>query len=324
MLKLMDLKEQGKKNTLLLPKEKQVGMINIILINFLLFITFISCTKEQPSNTEIPQNSKMSQSVNTQINAFTERPFYQIKIKTSGVNYDILINDFSVFSFYGNSGGTNSEYPINTGILASGKQSLTVKVYPIKGADKILPSNSFSLVINKKKDAWIFDNQREIVLTMPTMIVPESGLPYWEYKAEFDAVVPYNLQGWKNSSKLEDENNLQSRLMTAYNNLKTAIETKNNEEFIKLTKNKVDQEAISLYEKQEENANGFQAEKETVLPFDHCTMKFYGNGKLVRLEAEDGQPCLRSELIIDGKKEIYYYPVFFHLPKDRNELEVIR
>ena len=31
-----------------------------------------------------------------------------------------------------------------------------------------------------------------------------------------------------------------------------------------------------------------------------------------------------SNLIIDGKKEIYYYPVFFHLPKDRNELEVIR
>lgn len=122
MLKLTDLKEQGKKSILLLPKEKQVGMINIILINFLLFITLISCTKEQPSNTEIPQKATMSETVNTQIDAFTERPFYQIKIKTSGVNYDILINDFSVFSFYGKSGGTNSEYPINMTFLQGHKR----------------------------------------------------------------------------------------------------------------------------------------------------------------------------------------------------------
>ena len=300
-------------------------MKSIILINkafIILLIILCSCSKEQKNNSIEQEN--MNQIINTKIKGFNERPFYQIKVKSSGVNFDIRINDYPVFNFFRKSGGTNMEQPINNALLNSGKQYLTVKVYPIKGRDKIYPENKFSLILNKKNDAWIYDNEREIILTMPEIIIPKEGLPFWEYKAEFDANVPYNIEGWKNSKKIEELSDIQTKLSNIYNKLKFSIEQKNNEDFINLTKNKVEEEAVSLYEKQDEVSNGFQPEKEIVLPFNNCRIKFYGNGKLVRMETEDGESCLKTELMIDGKKEIYYYPIMFHMPSDKNEFEVIR
>lgn len=323
MLKLMDLKEQEKKKLLSLRKGllqlmKSSISINLILVNML---TFCYHCKEH-NNTKMSEIN-ISQFVNTTIDSFTTRPLYQIKVKSSGVNFDIRINDFPIFRFFGKSGGTNIEYPINNAILNSGKQILTIKIYPIKGTKKILPTNTFSLVLNKKNDAWVYDNQREIILTMPTMIVPNEGLPYWEYKTEFDVVVPYDLCGWKNSKKIDDID-VQKKILESYERLKNAIENKDDKLFIRLTKNKNEEEAISLYEKQEEDLIGFQKEREKVLPFDNCNIKFYGNGKLVRLETEDGESCLKTELIINGQKEIYYYPILFHMPQNSNELEIIR
>ncbi|HEX8576791.1 MAG TPA: hypothetical protein VF677_10910 [Flavobacterium sp.] len=126
-------------------------MISKFFFIFLLIFNF-SCSQNKNDNYPIKS-----------ITNFNKRPYYQVKVKSSGVNFDIRINDLPVFRFFGESGGTNMEYPINTGILESGEQILTVKILPVKGRKLILPENTFSLEINKKSDAWVFDIKEKLL-----------------------------------------------------------------------------------------------------------------------------------------------------------------
>lgn len=297
-------------------------MIKKYLIIFLMMSAFACSQKNNNDNINI--NKTMDNSVNTIINNFKERPYYQIKVKSSGVNFDIRVNDLPIFRFFGKTGGTDMEYPINTAILHSGEQNLSLKVYPIKGEELILPNNVFILEVNRKDDAWVFDNKREVLLTMPKMIIPEKGLPYYEYIINFKSNVPYQLKGWEDSQKLTEKSEIQKKVETAYNKLKKTIEQKNNNEFVKLTERKISEEAISLFEKQDKSQNGFQEEQKTILPFNNCKIKFYGNGKLVRLENEDGESCFKGKTMENGKPVEYSYPILFHMPQNANDLEIIR
>lgn len=288
-------------------------------IIILLLASFLSlvCAKSNHKINEI--NMKLTQ--NPTINKFSNRPYYQINLKSSAVNFDIRINDLPLLKFFEKSGGLNMEFPINTGILESGEQILTIKVYPLKGNNMILPNSYFSLELNKKIDAWTFDNKREIILKIPDMIVPKEGLPYWEFQTKFTANVPYQLTGWKNSESI---NNIKNELNIAYEKIKNAIEKKDISAFRLLVKNKIFEESVSLYENNDDKITPFSEEKEKILPFINCEIRFYGNGKLVRLEDNNGESCLKSEIIENGKSVIYTYPLFYHKPKNSGELEVIR
>ena len=323
----MVLKKQRKKSSLLLKKENLKLIKNIIYmisrnIIILLLASFISlaCAK---SNNEIKKIS-MKHTQNSTINNFENRPYYQINVKSSAVNFDIRVNDLPLLKFFEKSGGMNMEFPINTGILESGDQILTIKVYPLKDNNTILPNSYFSLELNKKIDAWSFNNKREIILKIPDMIVPKEGLPYWEFQTKFSVYVPYQLTGWKNSESIENTENIKKELNIAYEKIKNAIEKKDNSAFKLLVKNKIFEESVSLYEKQDHEITPFPEEKEKILPFTNCEIRFYGNGKLVRLEDNNGESCLKSEIIENGKSVIYTYPLFYHKPKNSSELEIIR
>ncbi len=269
-------------------------------------------------------NKEMISQTNNIIESFSERPYYQIDVKTSAVSFDIRVNDFPVFTFIGESGGTNMERPINSSILNSGTQTISVKVLPLKGKKLISKDGFFSLKINKKKDAYIFDNQREEILVIPQMVVPENGLPYWEFKTTFEANVPYKLNGWENSKEIMNQNNIKNKVYDKYREIQKLIEDKDNYGFSQAVKEKLKEEAISLYEKLEENPEGFQQTPEKSLPINNCQMKFYGNGKLVSLQNDYGESCLKTQIIENGEVITYTYDIFLHIPQGSNELEIIR
>ncbi|MGV0922986.1 hypothetical protein [Empedobacter tilapiae] len=89
--------------------------------------------------------------MNTAVNQFTVRPFYQIKVKTSEVGFDIRVNDYPLLQFNKEAGGgTEMEIPINPAILNSGKQYLDIKVFPLPNKSHISKSAEFEFEINKK------------------------------------------------------------------------------------------------------------------------------------------------------------------------------
>lgn len=218
------------------------------------------------------------------------------------------------------------EVPINNAILKSGVQSISIKVLPLKGKKLISKQDEFTLKVNLKEDAYVYDNKRIEVLSMPKMLIGDKGVPYWEYIGEFNADVPYVNQGWSNGQDLTKFNKqeLEKKVYSKYKEIQKIIEKKDNYSFQQMVELKLKEEAISLYEKLDENPEGFQNNPEKGLSLEGCKMKFYGKGKLVTLEDEYGESCLKTEVIENSEKIIYTYPVYLHIPQGSNELEIIR
>lgn len=259
--------------------------------------------------------------MNTEINSFTERPLYLIKIKSSGVAFDIRINDFPILQFNDSKGGgTEIEVPINTAILSSGQQEVSIKVFPLIGKSTISQNAEFEFEVNKKNDAWIFDGKREIILSKTTL--QKNNLPLWEYTTNFNAIVPYSFVGWSKSKDLSEIENLSALLNEAYLKIAKIIEEKDNNYFKKIVKTATEVD-IMLYDKNDENQE-FDSEPEIVLPMNNCVLKFYGNNRIVRYESLNFESCFKTKINYNNSEEIYTYPFYFHMPPGSSELEIIR
>lgn len=265
---------------------------------------------------------ELQSQINNQIDAFPQRPFYQVKIKASSVGFDVRINDFPILQYNKKEGvSTELEVPINPAILSSGTQELSIRVFPLLGQTLISEKGIFELEINKKADARVYDGKREIILQPVKM--KANNLPLWEIKTKFNAEVPFSFTAWTKSQDLSEINNLNELLDNAYRKIAKIIENKNDEEFREIMK-KTYEVDIMLYEKVNE-MDGFQTESERVLPMNNCNIGLYGNNRLVRYENIELETCLKTEVHFDNNiKKIYSYPIFFHLPSGANELEVIR
>lgn len=259
--------------------------------------------------------------MNSDINSFKERPMYLVKVKTSGVAFDIRINDFPILQFNSSSGGgTEIEVPINTAILFSGQQEITIKVFPLLDKSTISENSEFEFELNKKNDAWVFDGNREIILAKTTM--QKTDQLVWEFKANFDAIVPYNFVGWTKSKDLSQIENLQTILDQAYLKIAKIIENKDNNAFQEIVKTATEVD-LMLYDKNDENQE-FPSEPELVLPRNNCILKFYGNNRIVRYESIEFESCFKTKIKYNDSEEVYSYPFYFHIPQGSNDLEIIR
>src|SRR5699024_10403901 len=93
------------------------------------------------------QINMKTEKLNQTITSFKETPLYLAKIETSAIGFDIRINDLPVLQFNEEGGGTQMELPINQAILSSGKQKLTVRVFPLSGKDEITADAEFKITL---------------------------------------------------------------------------------------------------------------------------------------------------------------------------------
>lgn len=297
----------------------------ILVFILLLYGCEIIAQEETTSNiSHTEQQSKpYYQRINDQIDSFTERPFYSIKVKRACVGCDIRVNDFPILRhFEKGCTGTEMEFPLNSGILSSGIQELTIQVFPPSGKTHIPENAVFEFEINKMPDGWVFDGKEEIVLQ--TIKMNAQGLPSWEFKTQFKAEVPFSFVAWKESQDLSKVKDLDKLLDDAYKKIARVIEAKNYEEFVKLI-SKTYEYNIMLYEKSENEPKGFQEAREKLLPMKNCKIALYGNNRLVRYENEEFESCFQFEVFLkNNEKTVYEYPIYFHLPQGASELEVIR
>ncbi|MGP1417576.1 hypothetical protein [Prevotella fusca] len=297
----------------------------ILVFVLLLYGCEVAAQKETTgkiSHTE-QQVKPYYQRINDQIDSFTERPLYCIKVKRACVGCDIRVNDFPIIQqFEKRCSGTEMEFPLNPGILSSGIQELTIRIVP-PSDQKCIPENAvFEFEINKMPDSWVYDGNREIIL--PTVKMDAQGLPSWEFKTKFKAEVPFSFVAWKESQDLSKVKNLDKLLDDAYKKIAKIIEDKNIEEFVKII-SKTFEYNVMLYERTEGKPNGFQEEPEKLLPMKNCKIALYGNNRLARYEDEEFESCFKFEVFLkNNEKTVYEYPLYFHLPQGASELEVVR
>lgn len=300
-----------------------------------------SCSQTNKNNKESNMITKEQyNSISKEVKTYDYNPTYRLRINTVLCTYEIYVNDVLVnYSFsVGRTAGEQS-VDIPQYILKSGKQNIRIKIYPnaIENGvlEKFINKNTeFSTRVvygeyyKEKNDDW-----KEVFKYKLSDI--GDNLPYIEYKAIFEAKVPYELKGWTDGVDLskEDPKKLEEEVLKVYNKFKTAFEQKDVPTIADMIYNREKEIAQSHYmisgkepnydkgwEELEEKTNALKK----MYPIENYETRIMGYGKLVAILVKDGK--LRNFSVISGStgEKRRFYGLLLYRPKSDAPLEVIR
>lgn len=308
-------------------------------------------------------NTKATQilgSLYKEVQHYDQRINYQADIFIGGCNFELLINDFPVDTYFdAGNGAISTGIPINNAILKPGTQTWKIRVYPIHDVKKIKG------VIAKVPRTVIEDGARiEIkiegiqykengdiekhfgkVLKFKAPVIKDektgkdkladTGKINTEYSGTFEANVPYNLSGWQNSEDLTntDPEILKQELLKEYEKMSKWLANRNLDNIAQAKLKAKKEEAQAFFFNNSDNheyisdfIETWGHEKITLQPIGDCSLKFYGDGKIVTLTSNVFKKSPLWATYKDDKNEDHYilYPIYFHRPKGKKELEIIR
>ncbi len=258
-----------------------------------------------------------------------------------GVNYEflvpskIMINDM-ILDVDMQKGIFGPEF-INQYIIKNGIQKVHVKlVHPfVERGGEIPPKKLQKLDDDLRID--LVDIKKDYQTTLVKKLdFPEiqQPIPFIEYEWEFEAELPFELEGWKNSQDLTiwDENELEKEVVAKFNLLRNILNSGNGGEFVKELEFANKEYFISEYfdenQKNEYRSNLIEQYgylKGLIPPIENYSMRIMGDGKVVALETLGkyiGQGILTTENKEEGS--VYQIYVMLHIPKGKKEFEIVR
>ncbi len=161
--------------------------------------------------------------IHAKVQRYKAEPMYYLRIGKANCFIEILVNDFPVYKSYELS-NLASPLRINSKILKSGTQTVTVRMYPVGDLIKeeyeygetitqLGDASAVSITVTQidKQSEMSFDDEHEVIKHhSPTTdtdgeVFAGSGLPFYEYSFEFTAEVPYDLSenSWGNAADLQ-------------------------------------------------------------------------------------------------------------------------
>lgn len=330
--------------------------MKLILYLLTICITLNSCaqtSKEQDKNMDSIID-KYVEKIASQVKRYDYEPLYYIRINKNYCLVEVLVNDYPVHTDYQLSNYA-TPLEINHGILKSGTQTITVRMYPIMDLAKeeynhgdtvstLVDNSSVSISIievdnrsNRKLD------DEKIILTHTSPNNKEgdfiaSNKIYFEYTFEFEAKVPYELEGWTNGKDLakEDSSIIKSKVIQFYKKVENIYKEKDLESYLSIYLSSdliafqtyyFDKEKIKKsYQHEYEVMNNSTSEMQ---PFNNFELTFYGNNKVVFLSQKDLYHRLRKKCALWLKYEkeerirAKFFNLYLFIPKSSKELKII-
>jgi len=253
-----------------------------------------------------------------------KEPYFVVDFNMSICNFEILINDVSVFKKM-NGGSIASHYPINHFILESGTQQISIKVFPLLG-ETALRKNSFL-----KVKVHAFDSSTQDYTNLHEVFKYET--PKYEGEeppaivkiAKFDVSIPYSINGWKSS--LEITKNMQQEVLSFYKKIHLLATTNTNELF-NLFNSKFLEVDKALYlndnNKNEWNdlLNKLNRGSFVLQPFpSKPIVKIQAHKKMAEVLSLDGTSVLNY---INPERDEFNLPIFIHKKDNVSGFEIIR
>ncbi|WP_062060111.1 hypothetical protein [Aquimarina longa] len=325
-----------------------------ILLLIIAAITIVACGQENKNNKASMKKrpiDKILELHKQKIN-YTSMPQYFIEGHQSGCYYEIYVNGFLVFNHYKNVGLANHAIPINSVILKSGTQRVTVKLFALgKIGDKEYPtlqSNTrFRLKIFKRDKATPWEGLDYDVVKeyfAPTTTGKDTGsfknvgVPMFEETFTFEAEVPYELTGWSESEDLSNEEDLEKQVLLFFKNYSEIIQNIDEEKWVEMVfqSEKEQIHSTDYFGKEEvekrvnEYKNTFDNEILEVQPLDKYKIILGAEGRVVSLKSIERKGKSAFSFIqnidyngrrVKSRSSRYLY---LHKPKGSNKLEIIR
>jgi hypothetical protein len=327
-----------------------------ILVTLILSTLFVACGQEKKEstnnkimNTQYPDinAANFEQKLLESVKHFEQEPMYYMRINKSNCLLEVLVNDYPIHKDYKLSNYA-TPLDINRGILKSGEQKLTYRLYPIgdlikeeygEGDSSITltdnTSISISIIKMDGKGGQTLEDEQLVMkhnnLTDSKVHFIASGKPYYEFTFNFKAEVPYVNEGWSKGQYLTklDQKVLEQKTLEFYKEYASVYENKNVDLLAKLKFGTERRNAVALYKKEpgikelwKELLTDIKANNTKIQPIENYKMVFFGDGKIVFLLTNS----LKSEyrglgaLVIDNDDSTLMPGVFLYLPEGK-ELE---
>lgn len=255
-----------------------------------------------------------------------QEPYYQLYISNSSCVFDIRVNDMQAIHF--NYPGTVAfDQPINHLMLQSGKQKLKVRLYPPQETHLLNERSKIEIKIQVMEAKSDFSVRKEVAALISPAL---NGQAYWEQELEFDATLPYKLNGWQNSASLKSIPDLKQKLFSWYSKMHGIVERKEFSSFETLNRKAYEEDAVSIYDPSFMSGHlpevyGYINEpgfKLVPLDFDALQVHHYADGKVAALHWPDHKPAIFLQY--PEEKSFYTIDLFLHQPVPGGDFEVIR
>jgi hypothetical protein len=297
-----------------------------------------ACGQAQKTDEQIIKETMQTIEIPKQ---YQQEPAYYAGIYSANVKWELFINDTQMFAHYQGK-ITGPIVPLNYNIPGSGKQKMTIRLYPPNGQQNLGQYATFRLRLYYRKN---FRNKNIPEIHMLDFELPyeqTKDLPYFEKSFEFDADVPYKLTGLTKSKDLTKVPDLEKKVVKKIEELRTILEKEDTEAYIQAIMPRLKEKYICLYATQQEIENNLQEISLTngefskfvnniqILPVTDYTIVIEPSNKIVKLRQksnDDFVDGIKFKAIDkkDKKKEVNGCYLFrFHIPEGSDELEVIR
>ena len=262
-------------------------------------------------------HKKNMKTLDALVKSYRTIPNYYIYFTNVGCLYEIRVNDILKAKIWeeGHSGGTST--PINSAILCSGRQRVSVRLYPEPGDSLITSIEPFTLKIGYKDFAEESPRPWHWVWEMPTIEMPEGGVPYYEFEGEFEATVPRVVTGWSDCIDLRNIPDIEQRVVEKFKEIRELMKSKKIEQLTELLAYKRFDIAKAFHETSREldwKLRGLNRELEEAYPEDWQEIEdyelvFYADGRLATLESkkEGGYKSALLRIWEEDIDEKYYY-----------------
>jgi hypothetical protein len=304
--------------------------------------------------------------------AVTEQRTNRIYLRSNNCQFEAFVDDVLLYKEMGEStkkgGGVSTNFDINQLLLTSGTHEIKIRMYPkynepvfgeggyvgltfsyFKNRD--LKTKEYNLNMNgengmdldQSNEQWV-DDKGELgnadyveAHYEPKKPLPLKGLPIYEWRSTFDAQVPFDLVGWRNSINLQKEQddekkNIKAELIAEYKKVYEIIKNRDVTGYLNLVKEKEELLQKTLYyaekDKKEKikmvedllNNSDFEIEP---LFEETFQLEYQGYGKLATLlHKADGEGVLRMRNK-KNKDEHIYLDFLFQRKEKGDKLTVI-
>ncbi len=294
---------------------------------FLLLVLFFGLSCNQENKNLIKKNN----------NNMENKTFYFIDYDyNKKCGFEIYVNDILVKRYLKPVNIDNSITPINPYIIKPGKQEIKILLYPFQGNNEIPPDAHIDVKVfimaNYNNEILTSPSQGKIIFDLSNVLADKKEIVKWEYKGKFElASLPYHVEGWSNSKNLRDINEIDFKVREKFSVLQNSLNTRNEAKFITLLEKSMNESKKFYYLTDAQNETSIAGIRDLLsqpnikcAPLDNTIVKFYANGHLATLETQDGNPALRVIEEHNGQKTENSFPLLLFMPKNSNELEVIR
>lgn len=316
--------------------------------NFILILSLVFCLQSCSQKPNLNKEEMIAEFTKNTPNPsiYNTHPQYRLEQYSSNCRWEIRLNDMLLFlgemAHTKNGSISNNSFWLNPYILHSGKQIITIKIYPAEGQKTLGESATFRLIgldfyPDKKKDEKNY--QRLLSWELPDKDIKD--LPFLVITKEFEAIVPYTNVGWEKSKDLTKINDLEKMVIEKMKDLEEIMKEQNGEAHMNMTKQFLQEKYICSYSNSKEIAEDcndlvshFNADMNNIeeiewVPYTNYEVVFYGNGRVVSLKRRGDVfnfygPAYKGKWKDDKSYTEQCFDKFYHIPEGKTELEIIR